>query len=405
MDQALKGVKVLDVSQVAAVPMAARHLADFGADVIHIERPMIGDMYREVGTRTASEYGSSINHIWENYNRNKRSLTVDLSQQLGQEIIYRLVDKVDVFVNNLRPFELVKFGLEYGELSRLNQRLVYGHLTGYGDKGAEKDRPGFDYTAYWARSGNAHMMQKSGGDTPVYPPGAFGDNMAALALAYGIMTALFARERTGIGQEVHVSLFQTGVYQISQQIAPDEDAVGKYEDRYGLARRDPPNPMVNLYQTQDGRWLIFMMLQPDRYWPIFCKAIEREELEHDPRFESTKARSENRLELIHILEECFQNKTLSEWRPRLTELPFDVVQTLPEVLADPQARANDFFIPYDHPEYGRIEGIASPINLSKTPATIRTAAPEFGQHTEEILLECGYNWEDIIQFKDKGVVS
>jgi len=160
MDIALEGVRVIDVSQVAAVPMAARHLADFGADVIHVEHPLRGDMYRTMSARLALASGGvlpDINWIWENFNRNKKSLTLDLSQEAGQEIMYKLVSKTDVLLANLRPFELKKFGLEYDTLSRLNSRLVYGSLTGYGRKGSEKDSPGFDFSSLWARSGSANI--------------------------------------------------------------------------------------------------------------------------------------------------------------------------------------------------------------------------------------------------------
>jgi len=398
MSLALEGIKVLDVSQVAAVPMVARHLADFGADVIHVEHPKSGDTYREVGNRLARASGKSthINRLWETFNRNKRSMTLDVSRNGGQEVMYRLVKKIDVFLTNFRPFELEKFKLEYSTLSSLNEKLIYAQFTGYGDRGDEKDRPAYDSTAYWARSGAAHMVPRPG-SIPAHPPGAFGDNVAALALAYGIMLALFTRERTGVGQKVHVSLFQTAVYQLCQEIATNGVLLP--------TRLDPENPLVNVFQTKDGRWLFFLLLQPDRYWPNICQAIGREELEHDPRFESTQARTANRHELTHILEEAFLSKTLAEWKPLLSGVPYDVAQYLPEVIADPQARANDFFIPYDHPTYGQIEVLASPINLSKTPATITMPAPEFGQHTEEVLLEYGYSWEDIMQLKEQGVIA
>jgi len=410
MGFALQGIKVLDVSQVAAVPMAARHLADFGADVIHVERPATGDSLRVVQAGMGKTFiQSEIDYVWENYNRGKRSVTLDLSQDGGREILYKLAEKADVFLTNFRPFEIKKFKLEYETLNRLNPRLIYGSLTGYGKKGMERDASGYDQSAYWARSGIPHKLAALAALAPGTPPSAFlpafGDSAAALALAYGVMMALFVRERTGVGQDVDVSLFHTGVYQLSFDIAGT--LVTQRDCERLQSREDSPNPLSALYQTKDGRWLLLSILHPERYWSMFCRAIEREDLEHDPRFEPLEPMIENRAALMHILDEIFLSKTLDEWKPRLNEegLPWSPVQNLPEVVNDPQARANDFFVSYDHPTYGRIEVVANPINLSKTPATVRTPAPEFGQHTEEVLLEYGYTWEDIAQLKENKVIA
>lgn len=426
MALALDGIRVVDVSQVAAAPMAARHLADFGADVIHVEHPVRGDSFRVYQAGQGSGtigVPSEINYTWENCNRNKRSMTLDLSQEDGREIIYRLLAEADVFVSNLRPFELEEFRLEYDTASRLNPRLVYGTLTAYGKEGPERNEPGYDATSYWTRAGIPHALSLPGVPCPGFRT-ALGDNVAALALFSGILTALYARERTGVGQAVDIALFQTGVYVLSFDIAGALVTGKDYEDWREQAppemvaeaqvatariasfyRAKGPNPLVAGYPTRDGSAIMFVALQPDRYWSRFCHAIERRDLENDPRFNSFEARAENREALYPILEEVFLSKTLEEWRPRLVGLPFGTRQNLVEVTNDPQARANGYFVPVDHPTYGSIEVIASPINLNKTPATIRTPAPEFGQHTEEVLLELGYTWEDIIQLKDKRIVA
>ena len=207
--------------------------------------------------------------------------------------------------------------------------------------------------------------------------------------------ALFVREKTGVGQEIDLSLFHMGVYVNSFDISGALTTGLDYKDWRPSSREDAPNARVNVYQTKDERWLSIVLLQPDLYWSRFCKAIERDDLERDPRFESFEPRKQNHIGLIHILEEVFRAKTLAEWKSRFLEagLPFAPMQTLLEVISDPQARANDFFVTFEHPSYGRIEVIANPINLSKTPATIRIPAPELGQHTEEILLELGYDWQ------------
>ena len=436
MALALEGIKVVDVSQVAAVPMAARHLADFGAEVIHVENPATGDFWRfyQAGQGGAAGVPSDINYNWESYNRNKRGVTIDLSREAGQKILYKLVEKADVFLTNMRLVELKRYKLEYDTLSRLNPRLIYGSLTGYGKKGSDRNVPAYDYTAYWTRAAVPYVLTAAGMAGPTFRP-AFGDNLAGMALAFGVMTALYVRERTGVVQEVDLSLFHTGIYQISFDIAgalvtgqdykdelmkrrqEQEESVRKLREEMiaeaeaavarlsNLYRESAPNPLALPYETKDGRRLVFLALQPDRYWARFCQAIEREDLEHDPRFESIERRAENSAALIAILDEVFLTKTLDEWKPHLAEVPFAPAQTLLEVINDPQARANDFFVPFDHPTYGRIEVIANPVKLSETPAAIRMPAPEFGQHTEEVLLEYGYTWEDIARLKEQGVIA
>jgi len=439
MALALEGIKVVDVSQVAAVPMCARHLADFGADVIHIEHPVTGDSFRvyQAGQGGTVGISSEINYIWEAYNRNKRSMSLDLSQEGGQKIIYNLLEKADVFVTNLRLVERREFGLEYDTLHQINPKLVYSSLTGYGQKGPDKDNPAYDATAYWFRSAIPYMFSRPGMRTAGYRT-AFGDNVAALALALGTMMALFARERTGVGQEVDLSLFNTGIYQLSFDIAailatgqdPQEWEIEAYQQTLGgdeekikrhqelvaeaeaaaarlgdFLRENSPNPMGVPYETKDGKLLIFVIVLPERYWPRFCRAIGREDLEHDPKFNSMEARAENHLELHHIFREAFLSKTFEEWRPILADIPYAWPRNLLEVINDPQARANDFFVPIDHPTYGRMEVAANPIKLSETPASIRMPAPEFSQHTEEVLLEYGYTWEDIAQFKEQGLIA
>jgi crotonobetainyl-CoA:carnitine CoA-transferase CaiB-like acyl-CoA transferase len=436
MEPVLEGIKVVDVSQVAAVPMCARHLADFGADVVHIEHAVRGDSWRifQKGQGTGTNgVESPINYNWENFNRNKRSVAVDLSKEEGQKIIYKMVEKADVFLTNLRLYEREKFRMEYETLCQFNPRLIYGSLTGYGRKGPDRDLPAYDTTAYWSRSGIPHRLRAHGVASPGYTA-AFGDNVAALGLAFGVMMALYVRDKTGVGQEVDISLFHTGIYQMGFDIAGalitgrdfEDWRTDRYQDdaekmklRDALVaevqaamsrlsdfyRENVPNPLSGTYETKDGRVLTFVILQPDLYWAKFCRAIERPELENDTRFSTFEARSENCAELYHIFKDVFLTRTLAEWKPRLQGIPYSLQQNFVEVINDPQARANNFFVPVDHPTYGRIEVIANPVMLSKTPAAIRMPAPEFSQHTEEVLLEHGYSWEDIASFKEQGIIA
>ncbi len=406
----LDGIRVVEIAGAAAAPMAGRLLADWGADVIHVEHPATGDTLRhvQVSAGAAGTIGSGavtialsdVPYVMLNYNRGKRSLTLDLSLKRGQEIVHKLLENADVFLSNLRPYEVEKWQLEYELLCRTNPRLIYATLNGYGQKGEERNAPGYDIIAAWARTGAQNLVQASG-----FRP-AFLDNMAGMSLAYGIMTALFMRERTGIGQEVSLSLFQTGVFQISYDVAGALVTGKNFEDWAITSREELPNPLAVPYQTKDGRTFRLAMLQPDLYWSRFCAAIERDDLEEDPRFVSFLPRAENHRTLLHILDEVFSGRTLDEWKPRLKEarIPWSPVQTLQELIRDPQARANDFFVPLDDPTYGPVEVVANPIKLGKSQVSVKSA-PEFGQHTEEILLEYGYTWDDISEFKSEKVIA
>ncbi|HEY32464.1 MAG TPA: CoA transferase [Dehalococcoidia bacterium] len=400
----LEGIKVMETASVYAGPMAGRLLADWGAEVVHIEHPVRGDIARsESSKRGGKIIQSDINYRLENYNRNKRSITLDLSLEGGRKVLYKLLETADVFISNFRPREIKAYGLEYETLNRLNPGIIRANISGYGRKGPDSDLPGYEFTSYFPRTGMLHVLQTPGGG-PGLPPYGLGDNVAAMALACGIMTSLFIRERTGIGQEVDVSLFQAGVYALSLDIA---GSLVTGQDRRQVETRDVANPLVSPYRTRDERWLYLGVSQPDLYWSRFCRAIGREDLENDPRFATFDLRIENHVDLSHILEEVFQGRTLEEWKVPLNDagLPWAPVQNLPETAADPQARANDFYVAYDHPTYGRIEGVANPIQLGRTTAGVTRPAPELGQHTEEVLLEHGYTWEDIERLKQQGVIA
>ncbi len=426
MGMALEGIKVIDCSQVAAVPVAARHLGDFGADVVHIENPVTGDYWRFFQDAQAAQGGaapSDFNYNWENFNRNKRSATVDLYRESGRRIIYRMVEQADVFLSNFRSFELERFGLTYEKLSQINPRIIFGNVTGYGKGGPDRDLPAYDTTAYWARAGIPYMLSYPGVPCLGYRP-AIGDTVVGLALAYGVMMALYTREKTGVGQEVNVSLFHTGLYQISFDVSgalitgmdmadwlPQPPAELQQQAMAAVAQvmaffgARATSPLTGMYLTKDMRALIFVILQPDRYWEKFCRAVGREDLLADERYRTMEGRAEHVAELRQIFAEEFAKKTLEEWRPLLEGIPYAPNQSLKEAINDPQARAAGCIVSYEHPTRGRIEQLASPVMLSKTPATVRRPAPEFGQHTEEVLLEYGFSWEDIAGFKEEGAIA
>jgi crotonobetainyl-CoA:carnitine CoA-transferase CaiB-like acyl-CoA transferase len=415
MQTPLENIKVIELATMAAAPMAGRLLADWGAEVIHVEHPVSGDPWRTWITVAGNELPPDTAYsFWEHYNRNKRSITLDLDQEKGLEVLRKLIEGADVFITNMRPYALKKYHLEYETLKGLNPRLIFGSLTGYGRKGPDQDLPGHDTLAFWARSGFMYLLQQGNSAPPSagYRAVAAGDKVNALALACGLILAILARAKTGLGQEVDVSLLHTAIY----TLAPIALTLGNFEQLFETSEeyehflkreRDEVSPLYISFETRDKRWLQLSLAPPDPYWPTFCRAIERVELEKDPRFNTVESRMENQTVLFHLLEEVFREKTLAEWKERFDKLDllWSPIQSPKEVLADPQVIENDVFIPFEHPEFGPIRVMSNPVKLSQTPATIRRRAPEFGEHSEEVLLELGYSWEDIEQFRAGGVIA
>ena len=397
----LEGVKILEVAEFLAMPSAIAILSDWGAEVIKVEK-LEGDSLRSV----ESIEGVSIKDIhvwWEQTNRNKKSVAVDLWRDEGRKIIYELTKRSDVFVSNFTLPVIERFKIDYETISELNPRIIYAHLTGFGRKGPDKDRPGFDYVAFWARSGIMSRLGPPGTQPPTQRP-ALGDNLTSGFLASAISAALYSREKTGKGQAIDLSLYNYGVWGLSM------DLIMPLIEGEELPRTDPkavPNPLWNTYRTKDEVWIQFVCLQSDRYWPQVCEGLGLDHIEKDPKFESHEMRERNNVELISIIKSTISTKTYAEIDNGLRkagEVVYGKVQTPLEVVNDPQALANDFFTEVEHPSGRKIKLISSPAKFSKTPASIRMTAPEIGQHTEEVLLEMGYSWEDLIGLKDKGVI-
>jgi len=404
MTKALEGIKVVEIGAAVAMPIAGMLMGSWGAEVIHVEPPERGDMQRYASHRLGAwtQY-SEINYLWEHVDRNKKSIGVNLATPEGQEIIHRLCAEADVFMNNLRPYEMGKFNLTYEALSKRNPRLICANLTGYGLKGPEKNAGGYDSVAFWARSGVMEMMHDLD-QAPNISRGAYGDSITSISLLAGVMTALFVRERTGIGQQVEVSLYNTAAWVLGFDIT---GCLVTGKDATRPQRKTMANPIRNHYPTKDNRWIMLGMTNAQHYWPEFCRAIDRPELENDPKYATFEARQKNAAELVKLIEGIFITKTYAEWMEHLGKfrLVWSPVSTPLEVTRNEQAIANDFFGEMELPLHGKIKVLNNPIKLSKTPAGIQCRAPELGEHTAELMAKLGYGDEEVQRMKEAGVIG
>jgi len=402
MAMPLEGYRVLDLSMWQQGPVAATMLADMGAEVIKLERPDGGDPGRGITSVLGTET-TTLNWYFENNNRNKKSVTLNLQHPESKIILHRLVKESDVFLQNFRPGVAKRLGVDYESLYQVNPRIIHASGSGYGLKGPEAERPAFDIIAL-ARGG---IMTMSG--EPGAPPDAassIADQTGATLLAYGIVLALLARERTGVGQQVDVSLLGGQIW-LQGLIIQGSLFNLEFQQRRRVPRIERTNPLWNVYLCKDGKWLVLSMLQSDRYWSRFCKVLGIEQLENDTRFSNSTVRGENCQELISILDKLFATKNVGEWLDLLwkEDLISAQVQNHEDLPHDPQVLANDYIIDFEHPVGGKVQYVGIPVNLSATPGRLRHAAPELGQHTEEVLIEvAGYTWDEIAELRDKGVI-
>lgn len=402
----LEGIRVINWSQFT--PSSAGYmLGDLGADVIKIEHPVQGDAYRGMGAiyGEAMTFADGRHAGFEAANRNQRSITLDLKSKLGREVLYRLIEKADVFYTNYTSRVQRSLQVDYETLSQKNPRLIYATSSTYGPEGPWADRRGFDQTAQ-ARSGLMFCMGDRDFPEPVQTVSGIADTMGATVLAMGILAALVARERLGTAQKVDASLLGSMLHLQTMGIGVTAFR-GKAWARHSRTRTK--NPLTNHYRCADGKWILFSEIQADRFWPEFCRALELDHLIEDPRFATAMGgRRQHAEDLIRILDEKMGTKTRDEWVQRFESLnvPFaySPVQDYYDVLQDPQVLANDYIVEFDHPTAGRVKVIGYPIRFGKTPMRIQREAPQFGQHTEEVLMEYGYSWDEITALRSQGVI-
>jgi crotonobetainyl-CoA:carnitine CoA-transferase CaiB-like acyl-CoA transferase len=375
-------------------------LADWGADVIRVERPT-GDPYAGLATQgIGRDSKGRVNLSLALVNRGKRSIALDLHQEQAHTVLHQLLETADVFITNLRENALRKLHLSAEELSERYPGLVYARANGYGARGPEAGRAGYDASAFWARGGLAHILTPSACPDPIIQRGAMGDRNAAVALAFGISTALVKRGRTGKGSVVDVSLLATAVWTLASDVLSALQGIVPGE----LPRRI--NPVYGTYRTKDGRHIYLVFLESDRYWATFCDALGRPDLISDPRFADLRARGANLDACVAELEAEFAARTFEECKELLgaIDVPWAPVQTVEELLDDPQVIANGY-IGEVHLESGdqQYSLPTGPVQIDGRPPEM-TRAPESGENTEELLLELGYSWDEIVGLKDAGTI-
>jgi crotonobetainyl-CoA:carnitine CoA-transferase CaiB-like acyl-CoA transferase len=397
----LDGVKVVEITMFQQGPVCGTKLGDLGAEVIKVEPPT-GDpargFMRIIGTMVGLK---GRNYYFEQHNRNKRGIVLDLRTEKGLEIFLQLIDRADVFLTNMSVEAPQKMGIGPEALLARNPRLIYAQASGWGRKGPDANELSFDYTGI----GRSGLMMSCGerGTPPAQVLPGLGDELGGMVLAWAVCAALYTREKTGRGQLVDTSLM--GSLMCMESLILSAPAILGQEFPREI-RAEAGNPLYNHYKAKDDKWFILAHLQPDRYWPNLCRALGMPELESDPRFNSIEARGNNAKELIAIMDKKFATKNRDEWFEIFKKegLIYTPIQTPTEVVNDPQAIANNYVVWFDHPVLGRTKMVGFPWDFSETPASVRREAPEFGQHTEELLLELSYTWDDITKLKDEKVI-
>ena len=396
----LDGVKVLEVAEHGFVPSGAAILAEWGADVVKVERPT-GDPLRQIMAMGFVADTGDFNFLFEQFNRNKRGVAIDLRAPEGRAALDRLIEWADVYITNFLPSARDKLRLNPDDIWKVNSRCVYAIGSGQGLRGPDADQGGFDAVSYWARGGRAHMLTQKGAPL-VQPRGALGDAPGGAYLAGGVAAALFKRERTGEPTVVDVSLLGAAVWTLSNDLVPTT-ILGVEPPRH-VAGKNLSSVLVGSFRTADDRWLSLNMLDPERHWVPTCQALGLEELIDKPEYATAAMRAERAPELHPILVERIGSLTLAELRERLSahDTIWSAIASPEEVIADPQVLANGFLAP--HPGHPRARLASSPMQFDGHGLEIRRPAPAIGEHTDEVLREAGMQDAELARLHEQGVL-
>lgn len=408
MSDVMKGFRILEVAEHTFVPAASAILAEWGADVVKVEHVTRGDAMRGLGSTGVMDLSKGVHVLYEHSNRGKRSIGLDLTVPEGLSVLYDIAKTADVFLSNktLDIARKLKIGVE--DIRAHNSKIIYARGSAYGTRGPEGESGGYDMTGFWCRGGSSASCTPPNIGGVISQPGpAYGDSMGAMTIAGGIAGALLKRERTGEPSVVDVSLLGLGTWVMGAGMA--------LSMQMGQAWQHPPiggpglgfgNPLVGVFLTRDERYLNLTMLQAFKYWPDFCKHIDREDLVTDPRFDSHENLTANAAEASEILREIFATKTLAEWRAKFATLKgqWAPIQNVLELAEDPQVRANGYVASAETAGGTPFELAASPVQFDEKPTPTRRG-PEFNEHGDEILQELGLDWDEIIALKTKGAVA
>jgi formyl-CoA transferase len=393
-----QGLKVLDVASFIAGPGAATLLADFGADVVKVEVPE-GDGLRKIALNPNLAY-SEYNYVWMQGARSRRGIALDLKNPEAQAVLYRLLRDADVMITNY-PFPVrERLGIAWEQVRGLNPRLVYASLTGYGETGAESNRPGFDATTYWARSGLADLTRPDPDGPPANAANGLGDQPTAITLFAAIVTALYRRERTGHGGMVSTSLLANGAW--ANAMAIQGMLVGG-RLVYRQPRSRPRNALTNFYRCRDGRWFILSLVAEERDWQAFLRVVQRPEFATDARFAQTAGRRENAAALAALLDAAFDERDSAEWNARFDAegLTVGVVARSGDAVHDEQMRACGALVPGEGiPGTGLT--VSTPFLVEGEEKTWPRHAPALGEHTDEVLRDAGYSDQEIARLRAGG---
>ena len=396
-DGIFSGLRVIDCASWIAGPAAATILSDFGAEVIKIEPPGAGDPWRA----SAPVPGKTTDYWWQLTARNKRSLAIDLKRPEGLAVLQRLLGTTDVFITNFPLPVRERLKIAAADLLAVNPRLVYGSITAYGEAGEEAARTGFDATAYWARTGLMDMVRATAETEPVRSMPGMGDHPTATALYAAIATALYRRERTGLGGVAQTSLLQNGLW--ANACFVQNRLFGEHV-RHRPPRTDTPSALANHYRCRDGRWFLMALHNEARQLTSFLKAIDAEHLAQDERFATQSARRVNHKALTEVLDGIFARRDLAEWKPILEAagVTFGAVFSVNEAADDRQAREIGALVPFAD---GAGLTVSSPFDLDGATKVAARRAPSVGQHSETVLRDAGYAADEIARLKALGVLQ